>query len=84
MPSRQINEFSQKGNRKKLSWWPDLPQTSAALLPLSSSQKAMVWMTVGAIRARVEELAAPTSEMNRSSFGMAAAKPTASVDKGTH
>lgn len=55
---------------------PFLPQTSAALLPLSSSQKAMVWMTVGAIRARVEELAAPTSEMNRSSFGMAAAKPT--------
>ena len=24
MPSRQINEFSQKGNRKKLSYWPDL------------------------------------------------------------
>ena len=24
MPSRQINELSQKGNRKKLSYWPDL------------------------------------------------------------
>ena len=27
MPSRQINEFSQKGNRKKLNWWPDLGYT---------------------------------------------------------
>ena len=24
MPSRQINDFSQKGNRTKLSKWPDL------------------------------------------------------------
>ena len=24
MPYRQINKFSQKGNRKKLSYWPDL------------------------------------------------------------
>ena len=24
MPSRQINDFSQKGNRKKVNLWPDL------------------------------------------------------------
>ena len=32
MPSRQINEFSLKGNRKKLSSWPDLPASRGALL----------------------------------------------------
>ena len=49
---------------------------STFLVPFMSSQKVMVWMTVGAIRASVDELAAPTNEMKRSSLGMAAAKPT--------
>ncbi len=44
-------------------------------LPVSG-QKRTVSMKEGASRARVEELAAPTREMNRSSLGMAAARPT--------
>ena len=30
LPYRQINEFSQKGNSKKLSWLPDLCETATA------------------------------------------------------
>ena len=30
MPSRQIIDLSQKGNRRKLSWWPDLEDDGLA------------------------------------------------------
>ena len=39
-------------------------------------QKVTVSMMGGAIKARVEELTAPTNEMKRSSLGIAAAKAT--------
>ena len=39
-------------------------------------QNVTVSMMGGAIKARVDELTAPTSEMNRSNLGMAAAKET--------
>lgn len=45
-------------------------------LPISG-QNVTVSRMGGAIKARVEELTAPTKDMNRSSFGMAAARPTA-------
>ena len=44
--------------------------------PRNSFQLATVSITVGAINASVEELAAPTNEMNKSSLGIAAANPT--------
>ncbi len=45
-------------------------------LPVSG-QKVMESNIAGASRAKVDELAAPTREMNRSSRGMAAARETA-------
>lgn len=42
-------------------------------------QSATTSMIGGAIRAKVEELAAPTKEMNRSKRGMAAARATISI-----
>lgn len=51
-------------------------------LPVSG-QKRTVSMMDGARSASVDELAAPTSEMNRSRRGMAAARPTGWVAKSS-
>ena len=55
---------------------PTFCQSLHLYLPMSG-QKTMVSMTGGAIRAKVEELAAPTNDMNRSNLGIIAANITA-------
>lgn len=54
---------------------------ASLLLEMPALDAVMVSMMGGAIRARVDELIAPTSEMNRSSFGMMAAMVTRNAVK---